>query len=235
MADNPNIKVIDVINKLIDFKLDTVYTALPGHVLSFDNETQLAQIQIDVLAQDGDGKDYVPAPISDVPLQVYGSAYVVECAIEPGCEGLLCFSKKCIDGWITTGGVAVNPIQNRAFCVSDAFFIPGLRSMPGAVPAHKNEGIRLRNQDGSQFVWLHENGDIDVANSAASVAIKASGDVAISGVQITIKGSMINLNGATIDPSGRLIATESTAGGIAFSTHRHGGVQGGPSSTGTPQ
>lgn len=225
--DNPNVKLTQLLQRAFRGGTTELYTALPGHVLSFDPSTQLAQVQIGILSRDGDGTTYEPAPIAEVPVQTYGHSFVVEVAIGPGCEGLILFSKKCLDGWITTGGVAQNPVESRAFSVTDAFFIPGLRSMPGAVSAHRNDGIRLRNAAGSQYVWLKESGDIEATNGAGTIKIAASGD-------ITITGGMVNINGATVDTGGRITAAETTSGGIAFTTHTHGGVQGGPSRTSTP-
>ena len=192
MADNLQSSIIDLLKSSIAETMKRIYSALPGHVLAFDPVTQLAQVQIGILGQDNAGQAFAIAPLDDVPVMVYGGAeYVSEVAIKPGCEGLILFSARCLDGWLNTGGVAANPIPERRFSLSDALFIPGIRSIPKAIKSHANEGIRLRNADASQYVWLHESGAITATNGKGIIEIAPSGVVTINGVAIDTKGNIV--------------------------------------------
>lgn len=146
-------------------------TSIPGHVLSFDSGPQLAQIQIGVKRIDTDGNLYTPAPLIECPVQFAGADYLIEHELSPGNEGIIIFSQRCIDGWVNTGGVANNPIL-RFHDFSDAYFIPGLRSQPNKITAFGNNGIRMRNAAGDQYVWLKNNGDVEI--KAANVNIEST-------------------------------------------------------------
>jgi hypothetical protein len=161
-----------------------VATSIPGHVLAYDPQTQMAQIQIGVVRRDVAGKIFEPPPLINVPVYFAGGKFSVEYQIDPGDEGFILFSQRCIDAWKTTGGVAQNPIM-RFHDMSDAAFFPGIRSQPNKLVSFANNGIRLRNADASHFVWLKNNGEITMDNTEGHITIEAGGTVNINGVTIT--------------------------------------------------
>lgn len=187
-----------------------VCTSIPGHVLTFDPVTQTAQIQVGILRFDVNGASFEPPPIVHVPVSFAGSRdWVIEHEIQPGTEGMIHFSQRCIDGWCQTGGVADNPV-GRFHDYSDAVFVPGIRSLPNAIPDWSNDGIRLRNRAGSQFVWLKADGSVNMENGAGHIRLGADGTVTI--------------NGVTINPSGLVhTGNDVTAGSVSLKTHKHGG------------
>ena len=135
-----------------------VATSTVGHVLAFDSDTQLAQVQIGILRKDIDGVTFTPAPIVEVPVYSFGgSQYFIECQIDALDEGVVLFSQRCIDGWVTNGGVATNPID-RFHDFQDAMFLPGMRSQPNKISDFQNDGIRMRNKTGDSYVWLKSDG-----------------------------------------------------------------------------
>jgi hypothetical protein len=197
-----------------------VATSVPGHILAFDPATQLAQVQIGITRVDLNGATFDPPAIIETPVYFPGSAYHLEYQIDPGDEGDILFSQRCIDGWLQTGGIASNPI-GRFHDPQDAFFLPGFRSLPNALPAFQNNGIRLSNLTGSQFAWLKQDGSIFVENGAGFIRLGADGTV--------------NINGVTID-SASLVTTPNDvkAGVISLKTHRHTGVTAGTATSGIP-
>ena len=142
----------------------SVGTSIPGHITGFDKDTQLAQVQIGIEQVDVNGKRFEPAPLIEVPVYVYGGAFSVECQIDNGTEGLIIFSQRCIDGWVDTGGIAKNPIL-RFHDFSDAFFLPGMRSQPNKITSFENNGVRLRNEDASAYIWLKNDGSVDIQST----------------------------------------------------------------------
>ena len=144
--------------------MKNVATSIPGHVIAFDPSTQHAQIQIGVVRKDVNGKLFTPTPLIEVPVHFGGGAdFFLEYEINVGDEGVILFSQRCIDGWKTTGGVGNNPIL-RFHDMSDAVFIPGVRSQPNVITSFDNDGIRIRNKDGSHFIWLKKDGTITATN-----------------------------------------------------------------------
>lgn len=192
-----------------------VSTSIPGYVLAFDPVRQLAQVQVGVERVDINNASFTVPPIIEVPVCFIGGDYCVEYQIDPGCEGLIQFSQRCIDGWLQSGGIAANPI-GRFHSMQDALFVPGFRSLPNALPDFQNDGIRLRNSTGDQFAWLKSDGSIAIENGAGHIRIAADGTVTINGATVTLGGDV------------------QTAGGVSLDTHVHGGVTPGSGNTGVP-
>lgn len=195
--------------------LKGVCTSLPGHVLTFDPVKQLAQVQPGVSRVDINGAEFTIPPIIEVPVYFPGGDYCVEYQIDSGCEGDILFSQRCIDGWVQSGGVAANPI-GRFHNMQDAMFLPGFRSQPNVLPDFQNNGVRLRNKAGTQFVWLKNDNTISMENGSGSFQLMADGSFLINGLQITADGNVI------------------TASGTNLNTHRHGGVTPGSGTSGVP-
>ncbi len=192
-----------------------VCTSIPGHVLTFDPDTQLAQVQPGIMRVDINGAEFKVPPIIEVPVYFPGGDYCIEYQIDPGCEGDILFSQRCIDGWIQSGGVAANPI-GRFHNMQDAMFLPGFRSQPNVLPGFQNNGVRLRNKAGTQFVWLKNDNTISMQNGAGSFQLLADGSFLINGLKITVDGNVI------------------TAAGVNLNTHRHTGVTPGSGTSGAP-
>lgn len=198
-----------------------VCTSVPGHILTYDPALQRAQVQVGVEVVAAAGfTDQLP-PIADVPvLFLGGTQYSMIHQINPGDEGLILFSQRCVDGWKQTGGVATNPLA-RFHDAHDAFFIPGFRPLPTRITGFANDGIRLQSRDGSRHVWIKSSGEIVVDNGAGSIRLLADGKVVINGACI-------------INTDGTIEAPNITCDGISFIDHRHTGVEGGGGTSGGP-
>lgn len=209
-----------------------VCTSIPGHVLTFDGKTQLAQVQVGVMRVDINGAEFTVPSIIEVPVHFPGGDYCVEYQIDPGCEGDILFSQRCIDGWVQSGGIATNPI-GRFHNMQDAMFLPGFRSQPNALPSFQNNGVRLRNKAGTQFVWLKNDNSISMDNGVARFNVLADGTTLMQNgagsFQLLADGSFL-INGLKITPDGNVI----TAAGVNLNTHRHSGVTPGSGTSGVP-
>lgn len=203
-------------------QMKTVYTSVPGHVIALidGGVNQRAQIQVGIERVDINGASFALPTIIDVPIHFPGGDYCVEYEIKPLCEGMIFFSQRCADSWKVTGGIAQNPV-GRMHDLQDAFFVPGFRSENNKMLSFQNNGIRLRNKAGSQFAWLKNDGSIVVENGAGFIRLMANGNV--------------NINGVIIEPNS-LITTPNNlvTGSVNMNTHKHTGVQTGPSNTGGP-
>lgn len=194
----------NVIDAAISGAAKDIYTCVPGYIVAFDPTTQRAQVQIGIQRVQNDGTTFDPPVIVDVPVTFPGDGYTVEYQINPGCEGSIHFSQRCIDGWKQTGGIAVNPVA-RFHHPQDAFFIPGIRSLGKAIPGFANNGLRLRNATGIQSVWLKNDGSCIMANANGSIQLLANGDVNINGT--IIKAGTGNVTVATsLNVAGKEIA-----------------------------
>lgn len=186
-----------------------VGTSVPGHVLAFDVDTQLVQIQVGVKEVLVNGETLTIDPIIEVPVYFAGGGYCVEYQIDPENEGIILFSQRCIDGWVNTGGVAENPIR-RFNDYADAMFLPGMRSQPNKLQNFQNNGIRLRNPAGDRYIWLKNDGTAEMNVTSLSV----TGDTDITG-QLAVDGDV----GASGEVSALVTAVPATA--VNLSTHPH--------------
>ena len=181
-----------------------VATSIPGHVLAFDPETQLAQIQIGIVRKDVNGVEFTPSPLIEVLVNFVGGDFSVEHQLDIGNEGFIFFSQRCIDGWATTGGVANNPVM-RFHDMSDAVFFPGIRSQPNVLSDFKNNGIRLRNKTGAHCVWLKNDGTIETTNDNFTQTINPDGSMTETNGSYTktvATDGTVNINGFVINPDG---------------------------------
>lgn len=197
-----------------------VCTSVPGHIVEFNPSTQLAQVRVGVERVDINGSTWVLEPIIQTPVHMPGGDWCLEYEVHAGTEGCILFSQRCIDGWLNTGGVGVNP-HSRFHHMQDALFIPGFRPVPGALPAFANNGIRMRNKSGTQFAWLKADGSIVVENGAGHIRLGADGTVTINGVTITPDGLVTSPN-------------DVVAKDISLTKHRTSGVTGGNQTSGVP-
>jgi len=191
-------------------------TAVVGHVLAFNPSKQLAQVQIGVEKLDANGKTITPPPIVMVPVYFPGGQFALEFEIAKGDEGLIIFSQRCIEAWIDQGGVA--PQKYRRFHdMNDALFLPGFRSQKGKMASFENNGIRLRNADASNYIWLKNDGTAEITVTLLNLVgnLTVNGSTALIG-PTAITGALTN-NGTDIG-----------------NTHTHGGVQTGSGNTSTP-
>jgi len=178
-ADDPfgsrkNNVFTEMLSKCIsEYMKDNVSTSVPGNVLSFDPSTQMAEVQIGLKMHTEADEHIDRSPTIYVPVNFWGaSGGTLECKVEAGTEGVLFFSQECIDSWVDQGGVAVKS-DPRRFSQDDAFFIPGFRSRPGAIKDFANNGIRLRNNAASSYVWVKDDGSIEINGTLLNVLCPA--------------------------------------------------------------
>lgn len=206
-----NIERTDVISLLLSNFQKDLFTAITGHVVTFNPMTQRAQVQVGVQRVDSDGNTFEPNPIADVPVQFIGGInFFIETQVDVGTEGLIVFSQRALDGWKQTGGVGINPVA-RFHHMQDAIFIPGVRSLKTVVQNFQNDGTRIRNKDGSQYLWVKNDGSISAKNVNGFFTLGEDGTVSINGTTIDKDGNVKVKPGATI----------TNGQGIIVETHRH--------------
>lgn len=219
--------------------MDT-FTSVPGHVIAFNAATQRAQVQIGIQRVDIDGVTFNIPPIVDVPVSFPGDDYVLEYQIDPGCEGDIHFSQRCMDAWKQTGGIAANPVA-RFHNKQDAKFIPGIRSLMNAISNFSNNGIRLRDKTGNRYVWIKNDNTLAVKNASATTTYAGDGTITTqnnSGHMTLMADGNVDINGVIITPQGQITLPGTgglkLANGINAESHRHTGVTTGSGTSGGP-
>lgn len=221
----------DLIKKSFRLLLQEVATGVPGQIVSFNPATQYAQVQIGIKELDDKTGDlFAPDILIECYVQALGGKFSIETQADPGDEGMIHFSQRCIDGWMSSGGIADNPRPLQTHDFSDCvFYLGGARSEPNRLDDFQNNGIRLRNTDGSHYVWLKNDGSILLDNDAASITISPSGDITLTNnsgsFSLSSAGAVsIDASAVSINSGGDM--TIQAAGNVAISgaTMTHNGV-----------
>lgn len=145
-----------------------INVALPATVVSYDRTTQKAVIRIVPCRRrrggTGEVEVYRAPDIPGVPVLFPGGGEIsITWPLPAGASGLAVFSDRSMDEWLSQGGVESEPQDPRRFDVTDAVFLPGLRSFAEAVPSaglHETAmvvraaDLRLGSASASGFVAL---------------------------------------------------------------------------------
>lgn len=200
---------------VLDGRQVSIWTAIPGIIQSVDFEAMTCEVQPTiqgVIFDENSNQTFVNLPLLvDVPL-VFPSAggFILTFPIAAGDEVLVVFASRCIDAWWQSGGIQ-KPMEARMHDLSDGFAIPGPRSQPNVVPGISETDVQLRNQDGTTYVGITDDGKIELVSP---VKIAVTGDLTVSGTIVA--------------------AGEITSGDIPLTAHLHTGVTSGGSNTGGP-
>ena len=95
--------------------------------------------------------------------------------VAKGDECLLVFAERSIDIWHKSGGVQ-NPGAKRFHSLSDATAFVGISSMVNKVPSYDPTNAQLKKDDGSVFITLKANGDLD-AHAGGDINAHADGNI----------------------------------------------------------
>ena len=161
----------NMLYRTVDTIMRQMMFCLPGRIMTFDADTQLAQVECGV-QRIVNGEPRTLPVINGVPVHFAGDGeWYFFHQITPGeTEGLIHFSQRAIDTWIDQGGPAA-PHENRILSADDAFFVPGFRSRPGKIPNLPTSGAGISNYSGSVRVHakgsgLEITGDVDISGDA---------------------------------------------------------------------
>lgn len=206
-----------LIRDAVNTSLRNLMVCLPGKVIAFDPDTQMAQVECGIQKRINGVFRTIPI-IDSVRVQFAGdNEWYFWHQIKPGTEGLIHFSQRAVDTWNDQGG-PVAPHELRMFSAEDAFFVPGIRSTPRIIPSFVNEGVGMSSYDGATRIHL----------SPGKISLKAA-VIEMDADSITQTASTLTVQADTAT-TGALTNNGKNVG----STHEHSGVQTGPSNTGAP-
>lgn len=212
----------EALRTALDGRQATIWTGLPGIIVSFDADEQTAVVSpaIRALYRGPDGASrYVKMPLLlDCPVVFpSGGDVVLTFPIRTGDDCYVSFASRCIDSWWQSGSIQP-PAEFRMHDLSDGFVFVGPRSLPKALQNVSTTTAQLRSKDGSTYVELDPAGQI--------VTIKAPGGIVLDG-PVHAKSTVVvdgnaTFSGGSVQHAGKEIGK----------THTHGGVQAGAGNTG---
>jgi hypothetical protein len=227
MSNIPSSNIEQLLEVSIDSKLVDVHTCLPGKIVNFNAETQLAQIQIQInriFEDENSNESFSQIPVLvDVPLLFTQTQdFTITVPVKPGDECIVFFSERDIDHWHNNGDIS-NPRTRRRFDFSDGFCLPMVSSLPNKISNYNPDNLEIRKKDGTSKIVIKSNGDIEIFNSSK---------IDVTTPELNINAN-VNITG-TLDVDGNIDASgDVKSGSIVLGTHLHGGVQtGGDNTTG---
>lgn len=169
----------------------SLHCALPGIVVSFDPETQMAEIQPAVKA----GSLSFPV-LPDVPVFFPGSREsAITWPVSPGDECLVILADADIDAWFETGEASA-PRSSRKHSLSDAFAFVGFRSQPNVLRDFP-EQASLFPHDHDERYYTESETDTMLAGKSDTGHKHAAGDITSGTLELNRGGTGQTATGST--------------------------------------
>lgn len=229
----------------------TVWTTLPGIIVSYDAAAVTAVIQPAlqgvIQSQDGTAAAVNMPLLLDVPVQFpRGGGVTLTFPIKAGDECTVNFSARCIDGWWQSGGVQL-PMEPRMHDLSDAFCTVGPQSQVKKISGISTTTAQLRSDDGAAFVELNPTthkiqitttGDVG-ATVGGNLTAAVTGTATVTAAAITLNGQVtingtLHITDAVTGDSTAVFTGDVTGQGISLKHHLTSGVVPGGLLSGPP-
>lgn len=206
--------------------------ALPAIVTAFDALRQTVTLQPAIAGTDERGDAMTLPPLADVPVKFpRGGGFAFTFPINPGDEGWVIFSDRCIDGWLI-GGEVSQADEHRQHDLSDGGFLPGFSSVSRAIGSFRNDAVVMRQLSGPGYVAIDTGGNVDIDGTKLTVHCAAEfikpvtmDDTAMVAGLTTCHGGLSASGGdgaaATIAGSVKVTGGDVTVDGIGTKSHHH--------------
>lgn len=172
----------------LDAHQGSIWTALPGIILSVDLKAMTCQVQpaIQAIERDPQGNktDVSLPPLVDVPIVFpHGGPYAQTFPVAKDDECLVVFASRCIDNWWQSGGVQPQ-FEQRQHDLSDGIAIIGPWS----------QQTKLQNVADKTSQWRNKNGDIyaEVDDGNQKIRLIVKGIT----VEVDAQNSVVNVTGS---------------------------------------
>lgn len=189
MSDTPSFPAV-LRNAIQSYLLD-LHTSMPGQIVSYDRETQLARVKPCLRRTLNTGEELELPDIYNVPVQFPSSSNAnIHFDLEEGDSVMIIFSERSLDGWVERGG-CVTPKERRLHNINDAIAIPGVKPKPSSFSPKGDEGsLTICNND--VFIELKKDGKVVLdngENELLSVLVELVTEM-ISGKNLTTGGPL---------------------------------------------
>ena len=228
----------------VERHLDRVWTAMPVAITEDTPDGHIVKLQPTIKGQQRDPKDgtikHVEMPIiTEVPIQYSsGGGFTITHPIKKGDEGLAVFASRCIDGWWDKGGLQPS-LDARKHNLSDAIYIPGIRSKPRKLGGDDSQAgggqsggqltIDLRGTGGQQpktakvsldtLQIRTDKGDVYIELTSDSVNITVTQKVTVKCKELDITATdKVHIDTPLIETTGEIRAAQDITAGASVSS-----------------
>lgn len=235
--------------------LARVWTAIPVIVTEDTAEGHIVKVQPVIKGkqtdQQGKQTDIEPPVCTEVPIQFSsGGGFTITHPIKKGDEGIAVFGARCIDGWWDKGGLQPQ-LHGRRHNLSDAMYIPGIRSKPrklGGDPQANGQmleidlrsdqtakvslgTLQIRTDKGDCYIELTgDSVNIIVPNqvniTCKDCNVSASDKVTITSPTVDIEASgKVHVNSPMLEVTGEITAGGDVIAGFGVPSSSSAGAQ----------
>lgn len=159
----------ETVNTMIERKIMDLNVSMPAEIVTYDPDTQMADVLPSLLAKYEDGT-LKPLPIiPNVPvkqLRGVGGTVRIHIPLAPGDEVQLVFSQRSLDNWKSQGGLT-DPKDRRRMHLADAVAYIGGASEAQAFPVDDPLAIEIVN--GDSVIQIKPTGQIKIGNTATEL------------------------------------------------------------------
>lgn len=153
-----------VIQQAIKAQILELHTCLPAKVVKYDQLTQKADVKPLIKRKLRKDQSLIELPvIPSVPVQhPCGGGAFIHMPIAVGDTGIVVFSERSLDAWLSGDGQIVDPKDIRHHHLSDGVFIPGVKPFSKGVAGTKDS---IKISYGTTTFELFNNGKVKIYNS----------------------------------------------------------------------
>ena len=182
----------DHVTELIKSQVLGIHTALPARVEKYDHTTQKADVKplVSKKYRNSDLVTEIPV-LPSVPVQwpssAGGDAYI-HLPLKVGDLGMVIFSERSIDSWLSGDGQITAPNDPRHHDLSDGVFIPGVRPFKAALAGTSENNMVIQND--ALRIEIDPSGKISITGATKELLTVLSGvlDHLVSAKVLTLWG-----------------------------------------------
>lgn len=159
----------EVIRSIVDQMLMQLFVCLPAKIVSYNPDTQYADVQIQLLKTYTDLTSEPHPVIPMVPVKhprAAGGAAFIHMPLQPGDDVTLVFSQRSLDNWKTQGGLQATG-DVRKHHITDAYALVGGSALPDAFNVSNPTAVEIVNGDAK--ISLFPDGKFKFGNASADL------------------------------------------------------------------
>lgn len=159
-----------LVRKIIEKERDSIHTAMPARIISYDSEKLRAKIVL--LFRDSNGSER--PPILQVPVTAFfAGGFIIRPSYVSGDVVQVLFSEQALDNMLQSNN-SREADYKRHHSIDDAVIIGGLMIDGTNLPSDKKSGVYIGDIGGKNYIHIDDNVDVD---TEGDVNIKATGKI----------------------------------------------------------
>jgi hypothetical protein len=183
------------IKAIIEDRIDSIHTALPAKIKSYDAKTMYAEVIL-LNKKELEGEQVQIPPVVEVPVaHLNADRFVIRPPYSKGDIVQVIFNERALDKLLITGKSEEVKLT-RKFSYDDAVVVKGLKleSEPDLNPNY-TEDLLIENQEAGSRIVMKKNGDL-LIETTGNTDVTTTGNTTVnSGSPVTVNAPTTTVNG----------------------------------------